>query len=560
MDVTDGKARKRSNQHTATSHCPQCGVGRNEFHKFHRPGQGLFSKHCSLCLGNDLTGKPRHFGECLICHKDVSQSSSEAVYKHYQEKHNQLLTQDRTIHHLHREVCPEDYPDLDFNQHYGLLLTRQNCFRDKINKPLTEYWRTFVGTPTLIYNELRDIRDHYREAFSNFFGADPITLHGHVSDAANPLLITSLIQHLNNNISPEDSEKSAYDAFKLRKEQTRSPNLAIMEGSYGTGFGPLAYNAPCPWSSTVACGTKPVVVRMGSGEIDQQVKRAKAKHCVALLVEIVRARDGCVMTAEQWEMTVQACRKHRMILIVDEAMTAIRCGAPFAHQLPEYERHGRPDFILFGKGIRTNGIAIDWKGVNVGILRKITAEEQVDVVVMWQKRFTEIAPPEILLQSWGIIALAQEQDWPQRSIRIGQTLRTILMSFGLKATSIWGLHSLIWLRRGESAVDDSAVMSANAGPHYTRWLPVMDTVMMSEEEMRNKVFGLGSLTHRRQVVEYFLNKGWWLGYCSRCGDTMETGEDREGVRDRCMVCFARPCEVCESGPHKCFAVGVERRG
>ena len=51
--------------------------------------------------------------------------------------------------------------------------------------------------------------------------------------------------------------------------------------SYGTGFGPLAYNALCPWSFTVACGTKPVVFRMDSGEIDKQVKHGKAKHCVA---------------------------------------------------------------------------------------------------------------------------------------------------------------------------------------------------------------------------------------------------------------------------------------
>ena len=227
--------------------------------------------------------------------------------------------------------------------------------------------------------------------FFNFFDVDPITLHGYISDAANPLLITSLIQRLKNNISSKDSKKSACDAFKLGKEHTWSPNLAIMEVSYGTGFGPLAYNAPCPWSSTVACGTKPVVVRTDSGEIDKQVKRAKTKHCVALIIEIVRARDGCVMTSEQWDMTVQACRKHHMILIVDEARTAIRCGAPFAHQLPEYKRRGRPDFILFGKGIRTSGIAIDWKGVNVGILRKITSEEQVDVIVMWQKRYRNSA-------------------------------------------------------------------------------------------------------------------------------------------------------------------------
>ena len=31
-------------------------------------------------------------------------------------------------------------------------------------------------------------------------------------------------------------------------------------------------------------------------------------------------------------------------------------------------------------------------------------------------------------------------------------------------------------------------------------------------------------THRRQVVECFLKESWWLGYCSSCGDTLETEE------------------------------------
>lgn len=115
MNVTDGKARKRSHQHTAISQCPQCDVSRDDFHNFNKPGQGLFSKHCSLCLGNDSIGNSRYFKKCLICHKDVSQMSFEAVYKHYQEKHNQLITQDRIIYHLHREVYSQDYLDLDSN-------------------------------------------------------------------------------------------------------------------------------------------------------------------------------------------------------------------------------------------------------------------------------------------------------------------------------------------------------------------------------------------------------------------------------------------------------------
>lgn len=40
-----------------------------------------------------------------------------------------------------------------------------------------------------------------------------------------------------------------------------------------------------------------------------------------------------------------------------------------------------------------------------------------------------------------------------------------------------------------------------------------------------------------------VKKKWWHGYCSQCGDAIEAEEDREGVRERCMTCFARPCEM-----------------
>ena len=54
-----------------------------------------------------------------------------------------------------------------------------------------------------------------------------------------------------------------------------------------------------------------------------------------------------------------------MVLIVDEALTIIRCGAPFAHPLYLYRRHGHPDLILLGKGIQTCGVAVDLKAINM---------------------------------------------------------------------------------------------------------------------------------------------------------------------------------------------------
>ena len=86
---------------------------------------------------------------------------------------------------------------------------------------------------------------------------------------------------------------------------------------------------------------------------------------MALIIEIVRAADGSVMSEASWKHILQACKRYCLVLVVDEALTAIRCGAPFAYQLPQYRKHGWPDLVLFRKAIRTNGIAVEWEGINM---------------------------------------------------------------------------------------------------------------------------------------------------------------------------------------------------
>lgn len=41
---------------------------------------------------------------------------------------------------------------------------------------------------------------------------------------------------------------------------------------------------------------------------------------------------------------------------------------------------------------------------------------------------------------------------------------------------------------------------------------------------------------------FLVKNGWNPGVCSMCGESVETGEDREGSRASCMDCMARPCE------------------
>ena len=113
-------------------------------------------------------------------------------------------------------------------------------------------------------------------------------------------------------------------------------------------------------------GKKPIVVDTeDERRIVSQVGKVSSDGCVVLVFKIVRAKDGTCLSTTAWERIVKACQKHSLILVVDEALTAIRYGSPFACQSDRYQRHGHPDFILFNKAIKTHGIAVDWEGVNV---------------------------------------------------------------------------------------------------------------------------------------------------------------------------------------------------
>lgn len=170
-----------------------------------------------------------------------------------------------------------------------------------------------------------------------------------------------------------------------------------------------------------------------------------------------------------------------------------------------------------------------------------------------------MAPAATLLTSWGTIVLAQKEQWPQRAREIGNILRNLIRSEGVDSSRIGGLNSLIYLRAQDQARITSPVMGANAGK-YVRWFPAMDVVMTSEEQLRTKVFGPGSIAHRQDVSAYLTSKGVRLGFCSRCGQAVEAG-----LGPSCQLCVVGSCEDCEpprppaargGGGHACPMEGV----
>ena len=445
-----------------------------------------------------------------------------------------------------RERYPEEFPDLDFHHSFGSFLTRRNPVAESVEKDIGKYWALLNKSPSMLQYHTHDIGDRYREAFRRFFTAEPVSLHGHVSDASNPALLTSLISHLTSGYSP-----AACNPF-VRESDKVNPCIAILEGSYGAGYGPLAHNSVLDFVRPLANGRIPLVVSIQNpAEIETQVGKAKASGCVALIAEIVRARDGSVMSQVAWKHLLNACKTYNLVLVVDEALTAIRCGAPFAYQLPQFRKHGFPDLVLFGKAVKTNGVAVEWRGINMLKLALTDPEERLFIALEWQERLTEMAPPASLLTSWATLALARRENWPKRSREIGHLIRGFIQAEGINEASIAGLHSLLYLRTEDQARLKSPVMGANAG-NYVRWFPTLDKVMMSKEELCKKVFGPASIKHRGDVARFLGSRGVRLGFCARCGRAVEAGLRPSS----CWVCVVECCEECEVGGHGCPMGGM----
>ena len=431
----------------------------------------------------------------------------------------------------------DTYPDLDLHQTFGSYLTRKNPISSSVDPNISRYWDLLSNNPSLLQHYVHDISKLYRTAFRDFFIAEPVSLHGHVSDASSAALLTSLISHLMLR-APTHSRVSFFN-----EADKQSPRVAILEGSYGAGFGCLAYDAVLESVQPLGNGPRPIVIKTkGASSIDVQLKAAKNMGCIALITEIVRACDGAVISEEIWKNILRACKKHELILVVDEALTAIRCGAPFAYQLPQYVKWGFPDLVLFGKAVRTNGVAIEWRGINI---QKLDIADRQYAILEWQERTTEIAQAANLLHSWGTLVLARREGWPQQAQKIGQLLRDIIVEHGIRASLIGGLHALIYLRLQDNKRFSSPVMGARASEHV-RWFPVLDEDMTSDEELRKKVFGAKSIPHRKQLSAHLRRHDRQMRYCSRCGEAV--GDDIQN----CEVCVVRVCQDCEPDMHVCL--------
>jgi hypothetical protein len=219
-----------------------------------------------------------------------------------------------------------------------------------------------------------------------------------------------------------------------------------------------------------------------------------------------------------------------MYLIVDEALTAIRCGAPFAHQLKEYCEY-KPSFVFFGKGLRTNGIGICWDGVVVHQWGYTNMQEiQEDTLLGWDMDLSEAFTLNSLTLAWGTLLCARNEDWPGRARRVGQNLRKYL-SEQYPETTIKGRGAYLYIPRIRPAM--TVVLGAGSRVPAIRWFPPLD-VGMDDPDVVESLFGPGSHSLRNDL------KNRIAGYCTVCADYPD------GDLSLCERCFSPICEGCRN--------------
>jgi hypothetical protein len=263
--------------------------------------------------------------------------------------------------------------------------------------------------------------------------------------------------------------------------------------------------------------------------------RLRSSGHIALLIEIVRQHDGYVLTTEQWDMICSCCEEVGLYVIADEALTAIRCGAPFAFQLPGYAKH-RPSFVQVGKAVVSGGLAVCWDGVRMYRLAG-GEEDRTGLVQRWDGLPSLIQDPFLLLRSWGTIILAEKEGWTKRAMDIGHLLRRILREIHPKGKlNISGLAALMYLPTSLARKMD--IIGAAVTEKHCRWMPYLDAGMADDRQLRI-LFGPNGRELRQRISgKDTPSTSMRRRICIVCA---EASAERF---ERCEGCFGVVCNFC----------------
>ncbi len=251
--------------------------------------------------------------------------------------------------------------------------------------------------------------------------------------------------------------------------------------------------------------------------------------CVAVVLEIVRQDDGRVLTQREWNTICDCCQRVGIYLVVDECLTALRCGAPFAHQLPQYSEF-KPSFVIFGKALFSSGIAVNYDGVHVS---RLGYTDSKGLLEGWDHNPSRVLEPLAAIQSMGVIRLAEREQWWDRSTRIGENLRSVIKGI-YPSLQLGGLGALIYLPK--AIAESVEVIGASTGA-CCRWMPYLDEGMDDAEQVY-ALFGEHARSFREHLCSRLKSLTFRTLFCILCAEC--------AVDDliQCRNCYGYICRSC----------------
>lgn len=303
-------------------------------------------------------------------------------------------------------------------------------------------------------------------------------------------------------------------------------------------------------------GLSPVVIpRHGvksEEELLERLTHAKQEGCIAVVVDMMSTTDGTTLCPTYFRQLRSCCGKVGLFLIVDEALTAVRCGAPFACQRKEYaEGADAPDMVVFGKGIGVSGISVNFDGPTMKRLAYKKREDMLHSIRLWRALISRPMPIPVMITALGILDVAEAEDWPGRSVLIGEAVRSVIRRHvGTQCRDrefVRGLGAIIVVDR-EISMQFRVMTAIRRRSRWVRWLPKLDGAAIDPEAIEKRVVGAESKKYRQALAREAEEQGTAPLWCLVCGIDA-------AAEDWCRTCFLSYCGTkdCETvfKQHKC---------
>lgn len=277
---------------------------------------------------------------------------------------------------------------------------------------------------------------------------------------------------------------------------------------------------------------------------------AKRQGCVAVVCDLVSTSDGSILPPDLYHLLLSCCDQARICLIVDEAMTAMRCGAPLACQRPEYIGNGgiQADMIAFGKGMGVSGVAINFNGLMMRHLAYHKRDQILQTLKFWRCMVSRPIATPVLIEALGILNVAEMEDWPAKSEQIGAAFREFVHQYagdyGHKKEIIRGLGAFLAVDR-EFTKQFRVMAAYRRRSSWARWLPKLNSpAFLDPQSIAKYLIGPGARPIRQAMSEEAQMHGAKPLWCYSCGI------DTAGV-DWCRTCFLGSCssEDCAEALH-----------